>query len=131
MLTQEQIDFYNDKGYLRIPQMFTAEETDQLSDELDRLVQEWAFTSPRWSGPWRQVYMDPDTEKKSKLTAMHDLQFYSEPWLRAVTNPRLVGAISDILGPNVELHHSTLHIKPPQSGHPFPMHQDDPFYGHT
>lgn len=131
MLTQEQIDFYNETGYLHIPQVFTPAETDQLSDELDRLVQEWAFTSEGWTGPWRQVYMEPDVEKKSKLTAMHDLQFYSEPWLRAVTHPRLVEAVGGILGENVELHHSTLHIKPPQSGHPFPMHQDNPFYIHT
>ena len=23
-----------------------------------------------------------------------------------------------------------MHIKPPQTGHPFPMHQDNPFYEH-
>jgi ectoine hydroxylase-related dioxygenase (phytanoyl-CoA dioxygenase family) len=131
MLTQEMIDFYNENGYLRVPEMFNKAEIDELSNELDRLVQDWAFTSEGWTGPWRQVYMDPDTEKKSKLTAMHDLQFYSEAWMRAVTHPGLVEAVSDILGPDVELHHSTLHIKPPQSGHPFPMHQDNPFYIHT
>ncbi len=131
MLTQEQIDFYNEQGFLHIPQVFTPEETNELSDELDRLVQEWAFTSEGWTGPWRQAYMDADTEKKSKLTAMHDLQFYSAAWMRAVTNPRLVEAMSDLLGPDVELHHSTLHIKPPQTGHPFPMHQDNPFYIHS
>ena len=131
MLTQDMINFYDENGYLRIPEMFTKAEIDELSDALDRLVQDWAFTSEGWTGPWRQVYMDSDTEKKSKLTAMHDLQFYSESWMRAVTHPRLVEAISDLLGPNVELHHSTLHIKPPQSGHPFPMHQDNPFYIHS
>jgi phytanoyl-CoA hydroxylase len=131
MLTQDMINFYDENGYLRIPEMFTTAETHELSDALDRLVQDWAFTSEGWTGPWRQVYMDPDTEKKSKLTAMHDLQFYSETWMRAVTHSRLVEAISDLLGPNIELHHSTLHIKPPQSGHPFPMHQDNPFYIHS
>jgi ectoine hydroxylase-related dioxygenase (phytanoyl-CoA dioxygenase family) len=102
----------------------------ELSDELDRLVQDWAVTDQGWTGPWRQAYMNPETEKKSKLTAMHDLQFYSAPWLRAVTNRKLAAAMSDLLGPNVEFHHSTLHIKPPESGHPFPMHQDSPFYEH-
>jgi hypothetical protein len=62
---------------------------------------------------------------------MHDLQFYSAAWMRAVTHPGLVEAVSDLIGPNVELHHSTLHIKPPESGHPFPMHQDNPFYIHA
>jgi phytanoyl-CoA hydroxylase len=131
MLSQEQIAFYHEHGFLHIPQVFTPAETDELSDELDRLVQEWAFTSPGWTGPWRQAYMNPETEKKSKLTAMHDLQFYSSAWLRAVTHAKLTKAMSDLLGPDVELHHSTLHIKPPQTGHPFPMHQDNPFYEHS
>ena len=51
--------------------------------------------------------------------------------MRAVTKPNLVGAIADLIGPDVELHHSTMHIKPPQTGHPFPMHQDHPFYAHS
>lgn len=131
MLTQEQVDFYNENGYLHIPQVFDKPEIDELADELDRLVEDWSFTSPGWTGPWRQAYMDPETEKKSKLTAMHDLHFYSAAWCRAVTHAKLTAAIADILGPNVELHHSTMHIKPPQTGHPFPMHQDNPFYIHT
>jgi phytanoyl-CoA hydroxylase len=48
-----------------------------------------------------------------------------------VTHAKLTKAMSDLLGPDVELHHSTLHIKPPQTGHPFPMHQDNPFYEHS
>ena len=130
MLAQEQIAFFHENGFLRIPAVFTADETAELSAEMDRLVEDWAFTSPGWSGPWRQAYMDPETEKKSKLTAMHDLHFYSDAWMRAVTNARLTACIADLIGPNVELHHSTLHIKPPQTGHPFPMHQDNPFYRH-
>src|SRR5204863_7165614 len=64
------------------------------------------------------------------LTALHDLQYYSHAWPRAVTKPNLCGAMADLLGPVVELHHSTLHVKPPEAGHPFPMHQDWAFYRH-
>ena len=74
--------------------------------------------------------MNPEVEKQSKLTAMHDLHLYSAAWSRAVTNPRLASALAALIGPNVELHHTTMHIKPPQTGHPFPMHQDHPFYAH-
>ncbi|MEZ4660705.1 MAG: hypothetical protein R2911_24390 [Caldilineaceae bacterium] len=59
MLTQEQISFYNTNGYLHIPQVYSVAETQELSDEMDRLVEDWAFTSPGWTGPWRQAYMDP------------------------------------------------------------------------
>jgi phytanoyl-CoA hydroxylase len=130
MLTRDQVTFYNEHGYLRIPQLFTPDEIDELADELDRLVHDWAITDQGWTGPWRKGYMNEETERKSKLTAMHDLQFYSAPWMRAVTGRKIAEAMSDLLGPNVELHHSTMHIKPPESGHPFPMHQDSPFYEH-
>ena len=53
MLTQEQIDFYNEHGYVRVPQVFTPQEADWLANELDRLVEDWAFTRPGWTGPWR------------------------------------------------------------------------------
>src|SRR5437762_843787 len=130
MLSREQIEFFNENGYLRIPQVYTPDEVDAMRRELDQLVQDWATTNMGWSGPWRQVYMSPDVEKRSMLTHLHDLHFYSESWCRAVTNPRLAEAMADLLGPNVELHHTTLHIKPPETGMPFPLHADEPFYEH-
>src|SRR4051812_17199308 len=125
VLKRDQIEFYHEHGYLHIPQMFTPEQTDKLSDDLDWLIETWALHDAGWTGPWRRKYMDEATEKKSKLIALHDLQYYSAAWARAVTNPKLAGAMADLLeGGPVELHHSTLHVKPPETGHPFPMHQD-------
>jgi phytanoyl-CoA hydroxylase len=131
MLTAEQVVFYRENGFLHIPGVFSADETRALSDSMNQLMKEWATTFPGWTGPWRRDYMDAATERKSKLTAMHDLHFYSAEWMRAVTHRKVVAAMVDLLGPNVELHHSTMHVKPPSTGHPFPMHQDNPFYAHT
>lgn len=130
MLTQEQIAFFSENGFLRIPRVFTTEEVETLRTELDQLIQDWSTTNMGWTGPWRQVYMTPDVEKRSMLTHLHDLHFYSAAWCHAVTNPRLAAALVDLIGPNVELHHTTLHIKPPETGMPFPLHQDSPFYQH-
>lgn len=130
MLIPAQTAFYHEHGYLHLPGVFTSAETDQLEVDLERLVHDWSTTDQGWTGPWRRAYMDDRTERASKLTAMHDLHFYSAPWCRAVTHPRLVEAVADLLGDNVELHHSTMHLKPPETGHPFPMHQDWAFYPH-
>jgi len=131
MLLEEQVNSFAEHGFLHIPQMFTPAEMDELDDHLEFLMNQWARTEMGWSGPWRKVYMDADTEKKSKLTSLHDLHFYSEPWMRAVTHPQMADVMGALIGPNVELHHTTLHAKPPESGHPFPMHQDNAFYEHT
>ncbi|HEY8667628.1 MAG TPA: phytanoyl-CoA dioxygenase family protein [Tepidisphaeraceae bacterium] len=131
MLSAQQVAFFKEHGYLHFPGVFTADETRQLADDLNWAIDTWAIKFQGWDGPWRKVYMDKETEKKSKLIALHDLQYYSQAWARAVENPKMVDAVSDLLGPNVELHHTTLHVKPPETGHPFPMHQDYPFYEHT
>jgi hypothetical protein len=130
MLTQDKSDFFAEHGYLHIPEVFTARETAELAAHLDWLIDVWANRTPGWSGPWRKAYMDEETEKASKLVAMHDLHLYCAAWMRAVTNPKLTEAMGDLLGPEVELHHSTMHVKPPETGHPFPMHQDWAFYKH-
>lgn len=132
LLSSEQVAFYREHGYLRIPQVFSPAETDELSDELDWIIGSWAIEDQGWTGPWRRQYMDAATERKSKLIALHDLQYYSDAWARAVVKPALCAALADLLdGGPVEFHHSTLHVKPPQTGHPFPMHQDWAFYKHA
>ncbi len=131
MLTTDQIAFYKENGYLRVPEVFNVAEMDELDRELGFLIGYWATTDKGWTGPWRQAYMDAQTEQRSRLTALHDLHLYSDGWCRAVTHPRLCEVMADLLGPNVELHHTTLHAKPPGTGHPFPMHQDSPFYRHA
>ena len=131
VLSERQAKFYHTHGYLHLPDVYDSAELRAMTDDLDWQIGEWAGTGPGWSGDWRQSYMDPEIERKSKLTALHDLHRYSKVWCDAVTHPRLAGAIADLIGPNVELHHTTLHAKPPETGHPFPMHQDWAFYGHA
>ena len=123
------MEFYHENGFLRIEEVFTPAESQAQADDLDRLAREWATEDRRWSGPWRKVYMDDETEKNARLEAMHELHHYSQPWLAAVTNPKLVACLTQLLGPDIELHHSVMHNKPP-GGQPFPMHQDHPFYPH-
>lgn len=131
MLSSQEVDSYNEHGYVRIPGMFTAEETEELAQELDRLIDVWATDEFGWTGGWRQALMDPGVDRESKLVTLHDLQLYSGAWARAVCHPRLSASLADLLGSAVEFHHSTMHVKPPETGQPFPLHQDWPFYPHS
>jgi hypothetical protein len=38
--------------------------------------------------------------------------------------------LTQLIGPNVELHHTKMLVKPPENGAPFPMHQDYPYFPH-
>jgi len=126
----EEIAFFEEHGWLKLEGVFDDEEVAVLSEELDRLIDEWAEQSMGWQGDWREEYLDPDEREGTSLIAMHDLQFYAEPYRQMVEDPRLVTPVSRIVDRNVELHHTTLHAKPPDTGSPFPMHQDWAFYKH-
>ena len=129
-LDEDRLATFRERGYLRLEGVFDPEEVAVLSSELDRLIDEWAHESMGWSGDWRDDYLDPDERDATSLVAMHDLQRRSAPFLRTVSDPRLVGPVASVIGDDVELHHSTLHAKPPDQGTPFPMHQDWAFYKH-
>jgi ectoine hydroxylase-related dioxygenase (phytanoyl-CoA dioxygenase family) len=129
-LSPDQVEFYREHGYLRIPHVFDPAETAELAEHLDRLIETWSFDAT-WTGPWRERYMDPKVAAVSQLVVLHDLQLYSEAWSRAISNPGLVAALAGLLGPDVEFHHTTMHVKPPETGMPFPVHQDQPFYPHA
>src|ERR1700680_5049217 len=132
MLTQPQIDFFNENGYLRLEQVYSPPEIGQMSDELRYLMDTFTLWEGGWRGDWRKEYMEAEDDKKAVLVHIHELHHYSAAWLHAITTPELAEAISALLpSDRVEVHHSTLHAKAPEAGTPSPMHQDDPFYPHA
>src|SRR5687767_5094403 len=115
MNPEEQAAFYRENGYLHVPAVFTPAETDELADDLDRLIQEWSFEAA-WTGPWREAYLDAELAASIELSALHDLQLYSAAWARAIVHPKLAAVLVVLLGPAVEFHHTTMHVKPPERG---------------
>jgi hypothetical protein len=132
MVTDEQKRFFQEQGYLRLEQVFTADEIEELRSDLDYIMHTFADWNAAWRGEWRKDYVDdPSLVERVKLVAIHELQHYSAAWARAILKPELVNAIAEFLETDVlEFHHCTLHAKPPREGAPFPLHQDDPFYPH-
>ena len=130
MLTREQIDFYRENGYLKCEALFTPEETAELGSEMVRIIENWGNETIGWRGPWRDRYLPEDERLNTKAVFMHNPQFYSAAWGRAIFNERLVGCVEDLIRDTVQWHHTVLHAKPPELGTPFPMHQDYPFYPH-
>jgi len=132
MLSEEQIRSFHENGFIRLEQIYPPDELRQMSEELDYVIRNFANWGAAWKGPWREKYMDEEENQKATLVAIHELQHYSAAWTRALANPRLADELAQLLDTDcVELHHMTLHAKPPDAGAPFPMHQDLPFYTHS
>ena len=129
-LTEDQIAQYHEQGYLLTGGIFEPERLDELERELDEFVQRRLRNSAEmdatWAGEWKQAL-----GQKTALIHTHDVQAYSAAWTRALVHERFTGALADLLGPNVALHHTKAFIKPPEKGSAFPMHQDYPYFPHT
>lgn len=129
MLTQEQLAFYQENGYILIKGLLSKDEARMYREESHALIQRLEkkrTVDATWKSA-REATMVHDT----KLQHCHDVQLYSVAFSRLITDERLTGIAADVIGgPNVQLHHTKMFIKPPEKGSPFPMHQDHPFFPH-
>jgi len=127
-LSDEQVEYYQQQGYLLLKGLLSRDEAAELRREahelMERLTRNQAIDAT-W-GSARKV----DEAQATKLLHCHIVQFQSAAFTRLLSDPRLVDPVADLIGPNVQLHHNKLFIKPPEKGSPFPMHQDYPFFPH-
>lgn len=127
-LTPEQKKFYDDNGFILVKGVFSraeAAELRQATHELSARLQQKEDVDATWASARA---LDPS--KKTKLLHCHDVQFQDARFSRLIVNPRITSIAQAIIGPNVQLHHTKMFIKPPEKGSPFPMHQDYPYFPH-
>jgi phytanoyl-CoA hydroxylase len=113
-------EFYDENGYLLVRGVFDPSEVKAMREALARILESVEGTSNDRNHAWAG----------GKLAGYHDLQYHDAVFTRMVAHPRLVEALTHLIGPNVQLHHSKMLVKPPEAGAPFPMHQDYPYFPH-
>ncbi len=127
MLTDEQKQFYADNGYVLVPGLLTSEEAAMYRQETHDLAHRLSAIRSI-NSTWGSA--NTVTDKPTQLLHCHDVQFQSAAFSRLLVNDKLTEVAADLIGPNVQLHHTKMFIKPPEKGSPFPMHQDAPFFPH-
>jgi phytanoyl-CoA hydroxylase len=116
-----QMDFYHENGYLHVRGLLTPQEAAAYRAECHELVDRIGENDATWASQRGQG---------TRLTHCHDVQFQSAAFTRLLVDQRLTRVAQAIIGPNVQLHHTKMFIKPPEKGSPFPMHQDYPYFPH-
>ena len=128
MLTEDQRAFYEDNGYVLVPGLLTPQEAAMYRQECHALADRLSAIGTV-DATWGSA-KDIAGGVTTQLRHCHDVQFQSAAFARLITDERLTGAAASIIGPNVQLHHTKMFIKPPEKGSPFPMHQDVPYFPH-
>jgi len=120
----EEATFFREHGYLHARSVFDAAEVDDLREALERILETVAGTEHDENHRWATA------APGSVLKGFHNVQYHDAAFTRAATHPRLVRLLTHLIGPNVQLHHTKMLVKPPEHGAPFPMHQDYPYFPH-
>lgn len=128
MLTDEQLGFYNENGYVLVPGLLNPDEAAAYRRETHELMARLSAIRDI-DATWGSA-KDIAGGTATQLLHCHDVQFYSAAFARLIVDERLTGVAASIIGPNVQLHHTKAFVKPPEKGSPFPMHQDCPYFPH-
>ena len=97
MLNQEQIEFYQQHGYLKVEALFSESEVHELSSDMVQVIENWGNETIGWQGPWRDHYLDQEERLNTKAVFMHNPHFYSSAWGRVIFNQKLVGSVQDLI----------------------------------
>ncbi|CAL8125177.1 unnamed protein product [Orchesella dallaii] len=127
-LTADQKEFYKKNGYILLDNIFTNDEIDEMCHTFDKVFDlkkvQNANMEATWEGSWKNND-DNHTSSKKSVLSIHNLQCHSASFTKVLVNKNLVDAVADIVdSPNVLLHHSKAHTKPPEKGTSYPAHQD-------
>ena len=130
------VDFYREHGYVVARAVFDKDEVVAMQREIDALFERAVAvgrqTEATWRGAWREAAgIGTATATPTRVESIHNLQNHSALFTRMLVDPRLVDRAAELIGPNIQLHHTKLHNKPASVGSPFPMHQDYPYFPHA
>lgn len=121
-LTHDQRQFYTGNGYIVVRALISRDEATALRAEVHALADRLGNPDATWAS----VRSDA-----ARITHCHNVQFHSAAFTRLLVDPRFTAVAQAIIGPDVQLHHTKMFIKPPEKGAPFPMHQDYPYFPHA
>ena len=116
---------YQAQGVIHLPAFFAGDILRQLTAEVDRVTAENSKVGQHhpWLGPW----LDEAEYRRQPVTLMsfHHLHLDSPYWRQTMTSASIRALMSHLMGSDdVELCRATVITKPPETGAPFPLHQD-------
>ncbi|MDX1654433.1 MAG: ectoine hydroxylase [Candidatus Competibacteraceae bacterium] len=114
-LNREQVQSYEENGFLFLDSLFSAEEVTAFAKELNRL----STRKDVRSAP--ESVLEPDSGEVRSIFRVHEL---SELFARLARDPRVLNVARHILGDEVYIHQSRINYKSGFKGRDFQWHSD-------
>jgi phytanoyl-CoA hydroxylase len=133
LLTREQKESFDANGYLHLEGFYSATEMEEMRQHFHELITHTDGRPKNMS----YTFMDspkgygPDSFNPKNVEGMMDQTLANDYWFDQFTEPRIVAAISDLLGPNIDFHNGKVRNKPPGFVSTQGWHQDWPYERHS
>jgi ectoine hydroxylase-related dioxygenase (phytanoyl-CoA dioxygenase family) len=125
VLSEEQISFFREQGYLRLEQISPPEEVEFLKGVYDRLFAEKAG---RGQGAYFDaVSADDDDNQPHTSPQMIDPVLFAPELKKRIFRENALAIAKQLLGPRAYGSFEHAILKPPGIGAPTPWHQDEAF----
>ncbi len=128
MLSRDQIDFYNENGYLMVENAVTPEQLEALQETTYRLID-----ASRPVTETNEVYdLDEGHSPANPRLTRIKLPHKQDPlYWDVLKNSAITEVMTELLGPDTLIQTSKLNTKAPGGGQAVEWHQDWAFYPHT
>lgn len=114
LLTSEQKASFDADGFLHLRGFYSAEEMEEMRRQFGALVTDTEGRPKNMS----YAFMDspegyrPDPYNPKNVVGMMDQPLANDYWFDQFTEPRIVSAMCDLLGPNIDFHNGKVRNKP-------------------
>ncbi|MBM3264824.1 MAG: phytanoyl-CoA dioxygenase family protein, partial [candidate division Zixibacteria bacterium] len=128
MLTQKQIEFYHEQGYLAVPDVLTGDEVDALR----RVTDEFVEKSREVTAHTDVFDLEPGhTPENPKLRRIKEPVGQHEVYRQTIRHNGILDIVEQLIGPGIRTNGNKLNMKSAEFGSPVEWHQDWAFYPHT
>ncbi|MEQ8355203.1 MAG: phytanoyl-CoA dioxygenase family protein [Kiloniellaceae bacterium] len=128
VLSEAQVRFYGDNGYLLLKERIPADFMARLRDEIARLVEEARGLTASNERIDLEDSHSPEAPRVRRIKLPHKI---SPLFADLMRSDWLLAPVRDLLGPDLRLHTSKLNMKAAGYGAAVEWHQDWAFYPHT
>jgi ectoine hydroxylase-related dioxygenase (phytanoyl-CoA dioxygenase family) len=126
-LPESMVDAYRTEGYVVVESLFDRQDLAAVEQAIQELTQR-ALESPREMS--KILELEP-TEGEPVARRIFSPYDQHAAFRDLANDTRLVDAVESLIGPNINLQHSKLNMKPAKVGSPVEWHQDMAYFPHT
>ncbi|MCF3628913.1 phytanoyl-CoA dioxygenase family protein [Thalassospiraceae bacterium LMO-SO8] len=128
VIADDQVAAYKNKGYIVVEDIYSPADVQEMRDALDGLI----ASAHGLTDHTNVIDLEPNhTPDRPRVRRIKEPFKNHDVFNRMARHPRLIAALTALLGPAFRMHGSKINLKSAEYGSPVEWHQDWAFYPHT